>query len=188
MFSVAWLEPSTVSVCLYFSCSLLNGQGGIRLLKRRLKKARDWGKDILTDEFSEFLCDHPELLLLTLLTTSTLRLIYYPQPSFRDSVLLKIIASPELHGLPLSCSPLPRIPRCIQFTRGRVYLRLGGAFRPPRSPTCPNGPNPCVSGRLRHPFSLLSCVRSLPLLRDCASSKRHKEAVQDSGQHQRVCD
>jgi hypothetical protein len=178
MFTLAWLEPGTVSVGLYFSCSLLNGRGGIRLLKRRLKKARDWGRDILTDEFSEFLCDHPELLLLTLLTASTLSLVYHPQPSFGDRVLLNILGSTDLHGLPVSCGALSRIPRCACFKRGRLYLRLNGAVRPPRCVTCSD---PSVSDRRRHPFALLSHVRGLPFLRDSAPGQRHEEAVQDTG-------
>jgi hypothetical protein len=178
MFSVAWLEPSTVSVGLYFSCSLLNGHGGVRLLKRRLRKARDWGRDVLADEFSEFLCDHPELLLLTLLTISTLRLIHHPEPTFKDKILLNLVGSTDLHGLPLSCSPLSRIPGCTQFTRGRLYLKLNIAFRPARVATCAH---PRVSGRRGTPFSLLSHVRSLPFLRNRAPGQRYEEAVQDTG-------
>lgn len=186
MLSVAWLEPSTASICLYFSCSLLNGRGGIRLLKRRLRKARDWGRDVLTDEFSEFLCDHPELLLLTLLTTSTLRLVYHPQPTFKDTFLLGIAGSSDFHGLPLSCSPLFGVPRCTQFTKRRLYVRLSGAFRPPQLALS----LPCLRQRwhfsqgrgdaLPPPPSFLSHVRSLPLLRDGDSRQRHEEAVQDT--------
>lgn len=186
MLSVAWLEPSTASVCLYLSCSLLNGHGGIRLLKRRLRKARDWVRDVLTDEFSEFLCDHPELLLLTLLTTSTLRLVYHPQPTFKDTFLLGIAGSSDFHGLPLSCSPLFGVPRCTQFTKRRLYARLSGAFRSTR----PTLSSPCPRQRWHYgqgredasptPFSFLSHVRILPLLRDGDSCQRHEEAVQDT--------
>lgn len=180
MLSIAWLEPTTASVCLYFSCSLLNGQGGIRLLKRRLRKARDWGRDVATDEFSEFLCDHPELLLLTLLTTSTLRLVYHPQPSFKDNFFLSVSGSSDFHGLPLSCSPLFGIPRCTGFTRGRLHLRLSGTFRSVR----PASGLPCLRKRgdaIQVPFSLLSHVRLLPFLRDRAPAQRQEEAVQDAG-------
>ena len=175
MVSVAWLEPSTVSVCLYFSCSLLNGQGGVRLIKRRLRKARDWGRDIITDELSEFLCDHPELLLFTLLTTSSLKLVYHPQPSLKDTFLLGFASSSELHGLPLSCRHLFGVPRCTQFTQKRLFVRLSGAFRQ-RCDISQGGRDRGINS-----FSLLSHVRVLPLLRDSHSSQRHEEAVQDTG-------
>jgi hypothetical protein len=173
MFSVAWLEPSTASVIFYFSCSLLNGQGGIRLLKRRLRKAREWGKDIVTDEFSEFLCDHPELLLITFLTTRTLRLVHHPQPSFTSSLFLGLAGLPDSNNaVTLSCRPwLQVIPRHVYFTRKQLHRRLvrplaGMYFR-----TCQRdrGKTPC-----------LSHVRLLPFLRDEAGGERHEEAVQDT--------
>lgn len=159
MLSIAWLEPSTASVIFYFSCSLLNGKGGIRLLKRRLRKAREWGKDILTDEFSEFLCDHPELLFITLLTTSTLKVAYHPQPSFTSSLLLGFAGLPDSHNAPLlSCRPrLSDLPRHVYFTRRQLHRRL---VRPVTGMCF----NPCV--RDKAGGRLLSHVRLLPFLRD----------------------
>jgi hypothetical protein len=189
MYPTAWLEPSTVSIGLYFSCSLLKGQSGIRLLKRRLKKAREWGRDALTDELSDFLCDHPELLVLALLTSTTLKLVYSPKPTFKDNFLLSIVGSPEFHGLPLSCSHLFGVPRCTQFTQARMFVRLRSSFRS-NNGLCLQ----CCSGftKGRHfgqkcegrspplPLSCLSHVRILPFLRDGDPIKRHEEAVQDT--------
>ena len=189
--TLSWLEPSTAAVCFYFSCSLLNGNGGIRLLKRRLRKARDLTSRVLTDEFSEFLCDHPELLLLTLLTTSTLRLVYHPQPTFKDTLLLGIASSPDFDGLPLSCSPLFGVPRCTQYTQRRMCARLSGALKPAFSSSCLRPRwhfSQGRSDRVPLPFSFLSHVRILPLLRDGNPCQRYKEAVQDTGEYQGVRD
>ena len=160
--SVAWLEPSTLSVGIYFTCYLLNGRGGARLLKQRFRKARDWGKDILLDEFSEFLCDHPELLLLTLLTVNTLTLVYDPRPAFRVPGI-GIGRLTDWNGLSLPCSLPPR--PGSRFARGRLHVRLSCPLRPGIGLPC------------RH------CLRrrALPVLRDSAPGERQEEAVQDTG-------
>ena len=181
MFSVAWLEPSTASVIFYFSCSLLNGHGGVRLLKRRLRKAREWGRDVLTDEFSEFLCDHPELLILTILTTSTLRLVYHPQPSFTSSLSLGFAGLPDSHNaLPLSCrSWLPAIPRHVHFTAKQLHRRIR-VLRPVAGMHFRSCQRERLGADASEPVSLLSHVRLLPFLRDKVGGERHEETVQDT--------
>lgn len=185
----AWFEPTTLSVCLYFSCSLLSGHGGVRLLKRRLRKARYWGKDILTDELAEFLCDHPELLFIALLTTSTFKLVYHPKPSIKDRFLLGISGAHDFHGLPLSCHPslhgkLSGSKRYICHSGRRLHLKLGGTLRTIRSATNLRlMPYPQDRGS-----DTLSYMRLMPLLRDGTPIERREEAVQDTGEHKGVCE
>jgi hypothetical protein len=126
MTQTAWLEPSTASVCIYFSCSLLSGQSGIRLLKRRLRKAREWGREILTDEFSEFLCDHPNFFLLTLFTTSALRVFYFTH--FQDSLPFSIASGLPTHAPHSSRCHGWEIPSCTKLTRKRLQVRLRSVF------------------------------------------------------------
>jgi hypothetical protein len=177
MTSCAWLEPSTASVIFYFSCSLLNGHGGVRLLKRRLRKAREWGKDVLSDEFSEFLCDHPELLLITLLTTSTLRLVYHPQPSFASSLFLGFAGLPDYHNaLHLSCRHcLPAVPRHVRFTGRQLQRRFVRPVAGMHFRSCQRD-----GGGASGSVSPLSHVRLLPFLRDKVECQRHEEAMQDT--------
>ena len=196
--------PQPLSV---FISPAINGHGGVRLLKRRLRKARYWGKDVLTDELSEFLCDHPELLILALVTTSALKLVYHPQPSLKDHFFLGISGSPEFHGLPLSCRLSfsgTKAEGCHHFSRKRMHLKLGVSLRPLRSASgLQFQPYLRERGNFRHrgsdtltrcndtlfrcsdtvstPLSLLSHVRLLPFLRDNAPNQRHEEAVQDTG-------
>jgi hypothetical protein len=62
----AWIEPGTVSLFLYCSTLLLRGRAGTRVLLRHLKHGRDTVTGVALDEFSDFLCDHPDALLTVL--------------------------------------------------------------------------------------------------------------------------
>lgn len=67
----AWIEPGTASLCLYCSTLLLRGRAGARVLSRNLKRGRETLADIALDEFSDFLCDHPDALLTVLLLSAS---------------------------------------------------------------------------------------------------------------------
>ena len=176
---VAWFEPTTLSVFIYFCCSLFKGHGGVRLLKRRLRKARYWGKDILTDELSEFLCDHPELLFVALLSTSALKLVHHSKPSLKDHVIIGLSGSPDFQGLPLSCRhpltcQLSRSGRCIRHSGKRLHLKLSRTLETIRSATDLQL-KPCLRDRgdVRHRGNdIISHLRLMPFLWDGAPIKR----------------
>ena len=63
----AWIEPGTLSLCLYCSTLLLNGKAGMRVLSRHLRHGKETVTGIALDEFSDFLCDHPDALLTILM-------------------------------------------------------------------------------------------------------------------------
>jgi hypothetical protein len=67
MQSPAWIEPGTLSVCLYCSSLLLRGQAGTRVLSRHLRRGGEAVTGVALDEFSDFLCDHPDAMLTVLL-------------------------------------------------------------------------------------------------------------------------
>ncbi len=60
----AWVEPGTVSLFLFCAMLLARGRAGSRLLSRRLRQGKETLADVVADEFSDFLCDHPLLMLL----------------------------------------------------------------------------------------------------------------------------
>jgi len=66
----AWIEPGTVSVCLFCVMLLARGRPGSRLLVRHMKRGSETLTDVTADEFSDFLCDHPDVLLLLLLISA----------------------------------------------------------------------------------------------------------------------
>lgn len=63
----AWIEPGTASLCLYCSTLLLRGRVGVRVLSKHLRQGRETVTGVALDEFSDFLCDHPDALLTILL-------------------------------------------------------------------------------------------------------------------------
>lgn len=63
----AWIEPGTASLCLYCSTLLLRGRAGVTVLSRHLRQGRETVTGVAMDEFSDFLCDHPDALLTILL-------------------------------------------------------------------------------------------------------------------------
>lgn len=71
MLSPAWIEPGTASLCLYCSALLLRGRAGARVLSRRLKRSGETLADVALDEFSDFLCDHPDVLLTVLVLSAS---------------------------------------------------------------------------------------------------------------------
>ena len=71
MQSPAWIEPGTLSVCLYCSLLLLRGQAGARVLSRHMRRGGEAVTGVALDEFSDFLCDHPDALLTVLLCSLT---------------------------------------------------------------------------------------------------------------------
>jgi hypothetical protein len=165
---VAWLEPPTLSVCLYFSCTLLKGQAGVRLSKRRLRNAREWATDVIADEVSEFLYDHPELALIVILALSN---------------------QGEYHRLWLSRNVLSQVRRYTCVRKARTYLKLRSAFRHVSSTDSWHS-HPCFnickredSGQWGRAPPLLPLVRILPLLWDRDSRERHEEKVQNSSEH-----
>ena len=67
----AWIEPGTASLCLYCSTLLIRGRAGARLLSRNFRYERETITDIALDELSEFLCNHPDLLLTILFVSAS---------------------------------------------------------------------------------------------------------------------
>lgn len=67
----AWIEPGTASLCLYCSALLIRGRAGARILSRHLRHGRETLADVALDEFSDFMCDHPDALLTVLLLSTS---------------------------------------------------------------------------------------------------------------------
>ena len=70
--SPAYMEPGTLSVCLYCAALLFRGRAGSRLLARHLRRDRELLADVAMDEFSDFLCDHTDALLMLLLVSGSI--------------------------------------------------------------------------------------------------------------------
>ena len=68
---LAWIEPGTASLFLYCSTLLLRGRTGARVLARHLRRGRETLADVALDEFSDFMCDHPDVLLTVLLLSTS---------------------------------------------------------------------------------------------------------------------
>jgi hypothetical protein len=69
--SSAWIEPGTASLFLYCSTLLIRGRGGARILSRHLWRAKETVTDVALDEFSDLLCDHPDMFLTILLVSGS---------------------------------------------------------------------------------------------------------------------
>jgi hypothetical protein len=98
MQSPAWIEPGTLSICLYCSVLLLRGRPGTRLLTRQLRKEIDTVKSVALDEFSDFLCDHPNTLLTVLLVTDSLFRVVGPNGAPRCRLVTRaptLLRSPK---------------------------------------------------------------------------------------------
>ena len=67
----AYIEPGTLSVCLYCAALLFRGRAGSRLLARHLRRDREVLADVAMDELSNFLCDHTDALLMLLLVSGS---------------------------------------------------------------------------------------------------------------------
>lgn len=68
----AWIEPGTASLCLYCTTLLFRGRTGMRTLLRQMRREREAVVDVTIEEFSDFLCDHPILLLTIILVSGSL--------------------------------------------------------------------------------------------------------------------
>ena len=70
--TTTWIEPGTASICLYCSTLLIRGRAGARMLSRHLKHDKEAVTDVAVDEFGDFICDHPDILVTLLFVSGSL--------------------------------------------------------------------------------------------------------------------
>jgi hypothetical protein len=138
----AWIEPGTASLCLYCSTLLVRGRAGARILSRHLRHGRETVAEVALDEFSGFLCDHPDLLLTIILVSGSFligpdgsprcRLIARTPALIRSSRTITRTATRTLVSGLSSVSYLTRVSNCSRVSD---------------SPSFPSAPG--VSGAIR---------------------------------------